>query len=105
MHLTDGRHTAQNKMFYSAELNRVEHMSCTLKETTHHQELKEKDIDAENSKWTHQSNIHQQHHFNQEMTNEIDQKAMTTETVDLMLLSSVVLTFWDCNTSSFLYDI
>ena len=64
MHLTDERHTAQNEVFCSAKLNRVEHMSCTSKETTCHWELKEKDIDAENLKWTHQLNAHQQCHFN-----------------------------------------
>ena len=105
MHLADERHTAQNEVFCLTELNKIEHMNCTSKETTCHQELKEKDIDAENSKWTHQSNIHQQHHSDWEMTDEIDQKAMTMKTVNLMLLSSVVLTFWGCNTSSFSYDV
>ena len=104
-HLTDERHTAQNKVFCSAELNRVEYMSCTSKEITCHWELKEKSINAENSKQIHQLNACQQHHFNQEVTDEIDQKAMTTKTADLTLLSSVVLTFWDHNTSSFSYDV
>ena len=105
MHLANERHTAQNEMFYSAELGKIEHMNCTLKETTHHQELEEENIDAENSKWTHQSNAHQQHHFNQEVTDEIDQKTMTMKTADLMLLSLVVLTFWSHDTSSFLYSV
>ena len=103
--MTDERHTAQNEVFYLAELNKIEHMNCTLKETTHHWELKEKDINAENSKWTHQSNTYQQHHSDQEMTDEINQKAMTTKTADLMLLNSVVLTFWGHNTSFLSYNV
>ena len=105
MHLTDERHTTQNEMFYLTELNRIEHMNCTLKETTCHWELKEKDIDAENLKWIHWSNTCQQCHPDWEMTDKIDQKAMTMKIVNFMLLSSVVLTFWDCDTFFFLYDI